>query len=495
MDQFFSYVSRYPNRHDVLTVEELATAIKATFTKPVPNVYELEHVLDMQEYFNECLPAGGDLKEITRPHQFYIRREPNAKGPVKSHIVCKRWSNTKESAPCHLMQSLPKNPPWIKSGRPLFGQCDASHSESAKRYTDFKGHVKAIQERRKFSDKYVAEWDKILHWVEDLPDSESRPFTGFWPLSPRDLQDHLSDVDVERWSPSELGLAPRPEGLVSPIPEAMALIADEAAQIQVEIEDNMDFQGVFLSGESAEDDVGFRQVYDARKGNLVVLDNTWDKDAEGDLPADDEYLGDWERHVAVGYVRDRIYPKGMTEAEKKRRNTQPESLELALCEPWVTNHSTGEAVCPLWLYKKIQGREGNNVSTAWEDVKHLPWKEIQAIPVENWRVCYQDAWTNTSHKTRDIDFMGTGVPAIVRFDLQDANKKCKTLVQVQPFGHLHYTCVLEDKTERPKGARLPEEAIARIAMSMRQVSLRKTLKALHEQAAFSSGDDSSFDSL
>jgi hypothetical protein len=91
--------------------------------------------------------------------------------------------------------------------------------------------------------------------------------------------------------------------------------------------------------------------------------------------------------------------------------------------------------------------------------------------------------------------MGTGVPAIVRFDLQDANKKCKTLVQVQPFGQLHYTCVLEDKTERPNGARLPAEAIARIAMSMRQVSLRKTLKALHEQAAFSSGDDSSFDSL
>ena len=47
---------------------------------------------------------------------------------------------------------------------------------------------------------------------------------------------------------------------MSPIPEAVASIADEAARIQVEIEDNMDFQGVFLSGESAEDDVGFRQV-------------------------------------------------------------------------------------------------------------------------------------------------------------------------------------------------------------------------------------------
>ena len=55
------------------------------------------------------------------------------------------------------MQSLPENPPWIKSGRPIFGQCDASYSESAKRYTEFKGHVKAIQERRKFSDNYLAE--------------------------------------------------------------------------------------------------------------------------------------------------------------------------------------------------------------------------------------------------------------------------------------------------------------------------------------------------
>ena len=58
----------------------------------------------------------------------------------------------------------------------------------------------------------------------------------------------------------------------------------------------------------------------------------------------------------------------------------------------------------------------------------------------------------------------------------------------------YYTCVLEDEIERPKGARLPEEAIARIAMSMRQVSIiRKTLKALHEQASFSSGNDSWFD--
>lgn len=93
---------------------------------------------------------------------------------------------------------------------------------------------------------------------------------------------------------------------------------------------------------------------------MVVLDNTRDQDE--DMAADDEFLGDWERLVAVGYVRDRIYrPEGMTEAEKKKRITEPESLELALCEPWVTHHSTGEAVCPLWLYKIIQEREGITV--------------------------------------------------------------------------------------------------------------------------------------
>ena len=123
-------------------------------------------------------------------------------------------------------------------------------------------------------------------------------------------------------------------------------------------------------------------MYDARKGNLVVLDNTRDEDVlDGEQPsAADDYLGDWERLVAVGYVRGRIYREGMTEAEKKKRSTEPESLELALCEPWVTHHSTGEAVCPLWLYKILQEREGITVSTAWEAVKHLPWKEIQATP-------------------------------------------------------------------------------------------------------------------
>jgi hypothetical protein len=478
VDQFFSCLSRYLNRTDARTVDELVAAIKAAFTKPVPNVYELEHVLDMQEYLKNCLPRGGDLKEITRPHQFCIRPEPNAEGPVKSHIVCKRWSDTPESAPCHLLQSLPENPPRVKAGRPIFNQGDGGCSfESAKRFAEFKNHVKDIQERRLFSDEYVAKWDETFRWLEDLQQLESSPFSGFWPLSPKDLLDHLTDV--ERWSPSQLGLAPRPEGLASPIPEAMVSIADEAARIQVEIEDHIDFQGVFLSGESAETDVGFRQVYDARKGNLVVLDNSRPDEGD-DLP--DEYLGDWERLVTVGYVRERIYPEGMTEAEKKKRSTEPESLELALCEPWVTHHSTGEAVCPLWLYKILQEREGRTVKTSWEDVKHLPWKEVQAIPYATYQACYKSSWTNTGDKIRDPSFMGTDVPAIVRFDLQKANKNCKTLLQVQPYGQLHYTCVLEDKTERARGAKLPEEALARIAMSMRQVCLRKTLKALHEQA-------------
>ena len=473
-----------------MTVEELTAAIKVAFKQPVPNVYELEHVLDMQDYLNECLPADGSLKEITRPHQFHVRREPNATGPVKSHIVCKRWSNTKESPPCHLMQSLPTEPPFIKAGRPIFYQSGVSDSEADKRFADFKDHVKKIQERRKFNDNYVAEWDKIFNWLEDLQDSETSLYTEFWPLSQEDLKDRLSDPDIERWGPEELGLAPRPEGLVSPIPEAMAAVADQAAKIQVHIEDHMDFQGIFLSGDAAEDDVGFRQVYDARKGNLVVLDNTMDEDA-GDQPGDDEYLGDWERLVTVGYVRERIYPEGMSEKEKRKRSTEPESLELALCEPWVTNHSTGEALCPLWLYKILKEREGHKVSTAWEDVKHLPWKEIQAIPVELWLACYKDSWTNHNSKTREPDFMGTGVPAIVRFDMQDANKKCSTLVQVQPYGQLHYTCALENKAERQRGAKLPEEAMSRIAMSMTLVSHRKTLKALHEMADISSDEDSS----
>ncbi len=265
----------------------------------------------------------------------------------------------------------------------------------------------------------------------------------------------------------------------------------------MELEEDFDFQGIFLGGDYKEFNVGHRQVFDARKGNLVVLDNSSAQDSdpqsnsvrfqilnvwkmvafskrlipniqadtsgsEGvEKEKDSGFLGDWEKEVQVGYVRERVYPEHFTAQHRKKE--EPEVLELYLCEPCAVDVKTNAPFLPNWLFCLVAKElHGVVVPSTWEDVKRLPWREIQSMPLRIHEACYSDTFTNDGQRTFDENFMGTGVKARVRFDLQKANRHCKTLLQIQPFGQVHYTCQLEDKDERSSGALLPEDALERI---------------------------------
>ena len=91
------------------------------------------------------------------------------------------------------------------------------------------------------------------------------------------------------------------------------------------------------------------------------------------------------------------------------------------------------------------------------------------MPLRIHEACYSDPFTNDGQRTFDDNFMGTGVKARVRFNLQKANRNYKTLLQIQPFGQLHYTCQLEDKDERSSRALLPEDALGWIKLYMKRV--------------------------
>lgn len=224
--------------------------------------------------------------------------------------------------------------------------------------------------------------------------------------------------------------------------------------------------------------MGHIQVFDARMGNLVVLDNTQALGDQNELEGG--YLGDWEKLVQVAYVKERIYPAGYTAQQKRKED--PESLELYLCDPWVVDKETGEPFMPHWLFAEMYFQyHGTRVPSGWEEVKHLPWLETQAIPIRVHEACYKETHNSTNPLTLDEDFMGTGIAAKVRFDLQAGNRRKKCLVQIQPYGQLHYTCQLEDKEERTKGAILPEEALNRIKLSMKQVELEKKLKEFNSR--------------
>ena len=46
---------------------------KDSYTMITPNVAELEHVLDMQDFHEEHLPTTCSLNNISTPHRFVIR--------------------------------------------------------------------------------------------------------------------------------------------------------------------------------------------------------------------------------------------------------------------------------------------------------------------------------------------------------------------------------------------------------------------------------------
>ena len=107
----------------------------------------------------------------------------------------------------------------------------------------------------------------------------------------------------------------------------------------------------------------------------------------------------------------------------------------------------------------------------------LPWKEVLALPLPVYESVYKHVYGNTSRHVWDDNFMGSNIPAMVRLDLQRANRNHRLLLQQQPYGQLHYTCMLEDGGERERGAILPLVAINRIDKTLRRVRLQKRLHA------------------
>ena len=316
-----------------------------------------------------------------------------------------------------------------------------------------------------FSEEHQREWVETLDWLRRLQTAPSTDYDGFWPTSRGELEQHLLGAGEREVVAS----APRPTGLPEPIPAAVDEVARRAAQIEVDLEDSHDFQGLFLGGGHSEVPVAHRQVFDAKCRNLVVMDNSGALD---DFDGCD-LLGDWEREVCVGYVRDRLFKEGATAQQRNR--VEPEHLELFVCEPWAVDDS-GEPLYPYWVKRDLAKAQGVTLGSSWKDVRGLPWKEVKALPLNTYSKFYEQDFNNRSARTRQADFMGTGLPAVVGLHLQDANFRRPALIQRQPFGQLHYVCTVGSKKERENGTCLPEEAMSRIDLSLERVRLKKRLQ-------------------
>lgn len=451
----FSRISVYLNHNDALTVPEFIDAIKKSFTSPVPNVEELPYVFDAQSYFEAF--SHREVKNISAPYQFSVRKDPSrADQPVTSAVFCRKWSNTAESSGASVLTGMPTLKPRLKGGRPVFHTHESpGEAECERRFGDFAKHLEQQFDLFRFSEARRAEWRNTLAWLRRLENSSPRDFEGFWPLSPEEASDWLEDLPLQ----DIVRLAPRPGGLRERLGEELVAPAAEAAAIAVELEDNVDFQGILTS----EDTSGFRQVYHARRGNVVLMEPTASSEDSANL------LGDWETEVCVGLVRSVEWGEGAN-----RNRDDPEGLQLLLLEPWVESESTGGALMPLWLYAEAMAEKGQQVDTSWAAASKLPWKEVQAIPLRTWRAFYEASLSRYDSRTLTEDFMASGRKAIHNLHLQPNNLNQKTLVQNQPYAVLHYCCQVA-KDEREAGVKLPEECLTRVAMSMRRAALQRRL--------------------
>lgn len=92
----------------------------------------------------------------------------------------------------------------------------------------------------------------------------------------------------------------------------------------------MDSSYLRLLGGIREHDNAHVQYHAPARGNLVVLDTT---SASYSLEEQDVLLGEWEKEVAVGYVKKIFKSTPTSESES------PEIVELDVvnCEPWAVD--------------------------------------------------------------------------------------------------------------------------------------------------------------
>lgn len=468
MDQVFSCISRALNKFNCFTLSSLIKVVKEAFTKPTPNVEELDCVLDLQSFLKEQLPPDNEIVGITNPHWFLIKQDPHARGPVKAKIISQLYSDTVESPPCHLLKNIPETKPYIKGGRSIFYQCEATPAVCAKRYEQFEKHLEKVIDMHEFSSDVREEWDRLKVWLNDLQTSERRPYTGFWPTCKEDVSVFLDSVCRQTTTePTPLQTRPA-DGFPSRLPDDVINTAIAAARLEDHLARNVDFEGLRLGGNSAEDGRRgrHRAIHDVKRGNLVVLDNSSADNGEEGL------LGDWEKEVTVGIVRNRLREDDSTGVGPRE---VPAKLELIVCEPWMLSPDTGEATMPLWLHREVSEED---VATTWDHAKYMAWKPVEALPLLTVNTFYKDSFTIDRPITRDTNFMGTNVEAVVRLDKQKSNRKSKALLQNAVYNpnHVHYVFQLE-AGDREEGALLCDEGIRRIDHSIQLAKLRNRLEA------------------
>eukprot|EP00873_Tetraselmis_striata_P036293 jgi/Tetstr1/456557/TSEL_043277.t1 len=361
VDQVFSKFSVWLDDHAAFTKAQLLHELRQAFT-PTCNFMELEGVLDIKTWLGNCLPRQGQVLNTVTSNQFVIKQSEAVVGGVRSALYCSRWSDTAEHGPEFILRGVPDGTPAYLASRPLYH----SKADPGKAFADMEKEI------WKAADRYA------------------------------DLQEELR---VLTYNPITINTSTQRRKR-----RRGAQAATTAVEHSNEAEEGGHAVAIPLENEDTT-----RREFDARPGNLVVMDNTADNP---DAYREEGLLGDWENKYLVAYVRYR------------------------------------------YDVQDLDGLPEDHTEVDELDVTILRFPNVRRTA----RQCQHD-------------FRGTKLTAVTSMkgvsEIKDSRHK--NLVVRRPLAKLRYTMQLQEEANRECGASLPLDGIRHMEITYELARLRAAL--------------------
>eukprot|EP00873_Tetraselmis_striata_P005481 jgi/Tetstr1/425745/TSEL_016165.t1 len=373
--QVFSKFSVWLDDHAAFTKAQLLHELRQAFT-PTCNFMELEGVLDIKTWLGNCLPRQGQVLTTVTSNQFVIRQSEAVVGGVRSNLYCSRWSDTAEHGPEFFLRGVPDGTPAYLASRPLYH----SKADPGKAFAEMEKEI------WKAADRY-ADLQKELRVLTYNPitinTSTQRRKRRRGAQAATTAVKHSNEADSE---------ADRQEG-------------GQDVAIPLENEGTT------------------RREFDARPGNLVVMDNTADN--------------------PDAYPEDNPDLDGLPED-----HTEVDELDVTMCEPWLsTPHGKPDIPLTFAIAAARQSRDPEPDSS-WEAAKKMKWLPITTMPLSLFSLRFPNV-RRTARQCQH-DFRGTKLTAVTSMkgvsEIKDSRHK--NLVVRRPLAKLRYTMQLQEEANR-----------------------------------------------
>eukprot|EP00873_Tetraselmis_striata_P005781 jgi/Tetstr1/426045/TSEL_016389.t1 len=416
VDQVFSKFSVWLDDHAAFTKAQLLHELRQAFT-PTCNFMELEGVLDIKTWLGNCLPRQGQVLNTVTSNQFVIKQSEAMVGGVRSALYCSRWSDTAEHGPEFILRGVPDGTPAYLASRPLYH----SKADPGKAFADMEKEI------WKAADRYA------------------------------DLQEELR---VLTYNPITINTSTQRRKR-----RRGAQAATTAVEHSNEAEEGGQAVAIPLENEDTT-----RREFDARPGNLVVMDNTADNP---DAYREEGLLGDWENKYLVAYVRYRYDVQDLDGLPED--HTEVDELDVTMCEPWLsTPHGKPDIPLTFAIAAARQSRDPEPDSS-WEAAKKMKWLPITTMPLSLFSLRFPNV-RRTARQCQH-DFRGTKLTAVTSMkgvsEIKDSRHK--NLVVRRPLAKLRYTMQLQEEANRECGASLPLDGIRHMEITYELARLRAAL--------------------